>query len=52
MAEHPRAPPFLLFADRFMITGKGPSQRHEIFYITETTLAAVRIDDYKYRFTE
>jgi arylsulfatase A-like enzyme len=35
-----------------MITGKGPSQRHEIFYLTETTLAAVRIDDYKYRFTD
>jgi arylsulfatase len=35
-----------------MITGKGPSHRHEIFYLTETTLAAVRIDDYKYRFTD
>jgi arylsulfatase A-like enzyme len=35
-----------------MLTGKGPSKRHEIFYITETTLAAVRIDDYKYRFTD
>jgi len=35
-----------------MITGKGPSQRHEIFYLTETTLAAVRIDDFKYRFTD
>jgi arylsulfatase A-like enzyme len=35
-----------------MITGKGPSKRHEIFYITETTLGAVRIDDYKYRFTD
>src|SRR3954454_19913570 len=34
-----------------LITGKGPSKRHEIFYLTESTLAAVRIDDYKYRFT-
>src|SRR5215469_1202005 len=34
------------------ITGKGPSGRHEIFYITESTLAAVRIDDFKYRFTD
>jgi arylsulfatase len=35
-----------------MLMGKGPSKRHEIFYFTETTLAAVRIDDYKYRFTD
>jgi arylsulfatase A-like enzyme len=35
-----------------VITGKGPSKRHEIFYFTETTLGAVRIDDYKYRFTD
>jgi arylsulfatase len=35
-----------------LITGKGPSKRHEIFYFTETTLSAVRIDDYKYRFTD
>ena len=35
-----------------LITGKSPSARHEIFYLTETTLAAVRIDDYKYRFTD
>jgi arylsulfatase len=35
-----------------MLTGKGPSNRHEIFYLTETTLAAVRVDDYKYRFTD
>jgi arylsulfatase A-like enzyme len=35
-----------------LITAKGPSKRHEIFYLTETTLAAVRIDDYKYRFTD
>jgi arylsulfatase A-like enzyme len=35
-----------------LITGKGPSARHEIFYFTEGTLSAVRIDDYKYRFTD
>jgi arylsulfatase len=35
-----------------MITGKGPSNRHEVFYFTESNLAAVRIDDFKYRFIE
>jgi arylsulfatase len=35
-----------------LITGKGPSARHEIFYFTEGTLAAVRINDFKYRFTD
>ncbi|SFI96440.1 arylsulfatase [Planctomicrobium piriforme] len=35
-----------------LITGKGPSARHEVFYFTESTLSAVRIDDYKYRFTD
>jgi arylsulfatase len=35
-----------------LITGKGPSVRHEIYYFTESTLSAVRIDDYKYRFTD
>ena len=35
-----------------MLLGKGPSRRHEIFYLTESTLGAVRIDDYKYRFTD
>ena len=35
-----------------LITGKGASKRHEIFYLTELTLSAVRIDDYKYRFTD
>jgi arylsulfatase len=35
-----------------LITAKGPSKRHEIFYLTETTLSAVRINDYKYRFTD
>ncbi|MGO9443778.1 MAG: arylsulfatase [Thiobacillaceae bacterium] len=35
-----------------MITGKGPSARHEIFYFGESTLGAVRLDDYKYRFID
>jgi arylsulfatase A-like enzyme len=35
-----------------MITGKGPSTRHEIFYFGESTLGAVRIDDFKYRFID
>ena len=35
-----------------MITGKGPSTRHEIFYFAESTLGAVRIDDFKYRFID
>jgi arylsulfatase len=33
-----------------MITGKGPSTRHEIFYLGESSVGAVRIDDYKYTF--
>src|SRR5271157_4307142 len=35
-----------------LITGKGPSKRNEIFYFTESTLGAVRIGDYKYRFID
>ena len=35
-----------------MITGKGPSNRHEIFYLGESTVGAVRIDNYKYRFID
>jgi arylsulfatase len=34
------------------ITGNGPSARHEIFYLGESTVGAVRIDDYKYRFID
>jgi arylsulfatase A-like enzyme len=34
------------------VTGKGPSARHEIFYLGESTLGAVRIDDYKFRFID
>ena len=32
-----------------MLTGKVPSNRHEIFYFAEGTLGAVRIDDWKFR---
>jgi arylsulfatase len=35
-----------------LITGKGPSKRSEIFYFAESTLGAVRINDYKYRFID
>ena len=35
-----------------LITGKGPSNRHEIFYFAEGTLGAVRYNDYKYRFID
>jgi arylsulfatase A-like enzyme len=35
-----------------LITGKGPSARHEIFYFAESTLGAVRIDAFKYRFID
>jgi arylsulfatase len=34
------------------ISGKGPSARHEIFYLGESTVGAVRIDDYKFRFID
>ena len=32
-----------------LLTGQGPSNRHEIFYFAEGTLGAVRINDWKYR---
>jgi arylsulfatase A-like enzyme len=35
-----------------LISGKGPSKRSEIFYFTESTLSAARINDFKYRFTD
>jgi arylsulfatase A-like enzyme len=35
-----------------LITGKGPSKRTEVFYFAESTLGAVRIGDYKYRFID
>src|SRR6202012_2592608 len=33
-----------------LFTEKGPSARHSVFYFTEGTLSAVRIDDFKFRF--
>ena len=35
-----------------LITGTGKSRRNEIFYFAESTLGAVRIGDYKYRFID
>lgn len=35
-----------------LLSGKGPSNRHEVFYFTESHLGAVRIDDYKYIFID
>jgi arylsulfatase A-like enzyme len=35
-----------------LLMGRGPSRRHEVFYFTEGTLSAVRLNDYKYRFTD
>jgi arylsulfatase len=35
-----------------LITGKGPTKRHEIFYFAESTLGAIRLDDFKYRFID
>jgi len=33
-----------------LLTGKGPSKRHEIFYFGGAALGAVRIDDFKFTF--
>lgn len=33
-----------------LLTGKGPSKRHEIFYFGGADLGAVRIDNFKYQF--
>jgi arylsulfatase len=35
-----------------LITGKGPSARHEIFYFAEANLGAIRIDDFKFQFIQ
>ncbi|WP_410001185.1 hypothetical protein [Rhizobium leguminosarum] len=35
-----------------VITGRGPSARHEIFYFGESSLGPVRVDDFKYRFID
>ena len=33
-----------------LLTGKGPSARHELFYFGESQLGALRIDDFKFQF--
>ena len=33
-----------------LLTGNGPSARHEIFYFGEAQLGAIRIDDFKFQF--
>jgi len=35
-----------------LLTGKGLSDRHELFYFAEGALGAIRIDDRKYRFID
>ena len=32
-----------------LLTGKGPSKRHEIWYFAESNLGVLRLDDFKYR---
>jgi len=35
-----------------LLTGAGPSKRHEIFYFAEANLGAIRIDDFKFQFMQ
>ena len=35
-----------------LLTGNGPSARHEIFYFGEAQLGAIRIDDFKFQFIQ
>jgi arylsulfatase len=35
-----------------LLTGKGPSNRHEIWYFAESRLGGLRLDDFKYRFID
>ena len=35
-----------------LLTGKGPSRRHEIWYFAESNLGGLRLDDFKYRFID
>jgi arylsulfatase A-like enzyme len=35
-----------------MLTGNGPSKRHEIWYFAQTKLGALRYDNYKYQFID
>ena len=38
------------FNQMALLTGNGPSARHELFYFGGATLGAIRIDDYKFQF--
>ena len=33
-----------------LLTGKGPTARHELFYFAGPKLGAVRLDDFKFQF--
>ena len=35
-----------------LLTGKGPSLRHELYYFAEANLGAIRIDDFKFQFIQ
>jgi arylsulfatase len=35
-----------------LLGGTGPTKRHEIWYFTESNLAGLRLDDFKYRFLD
>ena len=35
-----------------MLTGQGPSKRHEVWYFAQTKLGALRMDNYKYQFIQ
>lgn len=35
-----------------LLTGNGPSKRHEIFYFAEARLGAVRLDNFKFQFID
>jgi arylsulfatase A-like enzyme len=35
-----------------MLTGTGPSNRHEVWYFAQTKLGALRVDNYKYQFVD
>jgi arylsulfatase len=35
-----------------LLTGQGPSKRHEVFYFAEANLGAIRIDDFKFQFIQ
>jgi arylsulfatase len=35
-----------------LLTGKGPSLRHEQYYFAEANLGAIRIDDFKFQFLQ